>query len=145
MAFRFPLASVLRLREIHEQREERILTEILGRVARTREAIAGLDEQIAQTAVQREHNLLERMSGTELHVSYGTVEMLKQRKQTAESQLRQLEQQRDQQIKVYQAAHQARRVLTNMREDQHEAYLYEQARREQKEIDDLFIARMRAH
>ncbi len=143
MAFRFSLAAVLRLREIHEQREERLLTRILAQVTQTREAISNLDLQLAQAASRREAELRRRMTAIELHVAYGLSAMLKESKQLREQQLVQFEQQRDKQIAVYRRAHQGRELLTNMRQEQQEEFLTEQGRKEQKALDDLFIARMR--
>jgi hypothetical protein len=72
MAFRFPLASVLRLREIHEQREERLLTQILAQITQTREAIADTNLEITTSAAGREKALLDSaMSAAEIQASYG--------------------------------------------------------------------------
>jgi flagellar FliJ protein len=141
MAYRFPLAAVLRLREINEQREERLLTQILAQVTQAREAIAALDLQIAEAAARRETELLERTPAAQLHAAYGMSALLKERKQFTVDQLAQFEQLRDKQIKTYQAAHQAREVLSTMRKKQRDSFLAEQARHQQKALDDMFIAR----
>ncbi len=141
MAFRFSLAAVLRLREIHEQREERLLAQILAQVAQARETLASLDVQIAEAAVRRETDLLQRTPAAELHAAYGMSALLKERRQFTADQLAQFEQLRDKQIKTYQAAHQAREVLSTMREKQRDSFLAEQARHQQKALDDMFIAR----
>ncbi len=142
MGFRFPLAAVLRLREIHEQREERLLSQILAQIVQAREAIAAIDVQLAQAAARRETELRGSLAAADLHAAYGLVAMLKERRQFNEEQLAQFEQLRDKQIKVYRAAHQARELLSNMRKQQRESYLAEQNRQQQKVLDDTFIARM---
>jgi flagellar export protein FliJ len=141
MAYRFPLAAVLRLREIHEQREERLLTQILAQVTQAREAIVSLDRQIAEASARRETELLQRTPAAQLHAAYGMSALLKERKQFTADQLAQFEQLRDKQIKTYQAAHQAREVLSTMRQKQRDSFIAEQARHQQKALDDMFIAR----
>ncbi len=141
MAFRFPLAAVLRLREIHEQREERLLTQILTQMNQARETIVSLDEQIAGAAIAREAALRERMSVAELHAAYGMEALLKERRAFTEQQLAQFTVLRDKQIQVYQAAHRDREVLSKMWQQQKDAFAADLARREQKSLDDLFLSR----
>ena len=57
------------------------------------------------------------------------------------AQLHTVEQQRDVQRKVYQAAHRDREMLTEMQEKQKKLYEQMRVRDEQKKLDDLFIAR----
>ena len=52
-----------------------------------------------------------------------------------------LEEQRIQQMKVYQAAHRDHETLLNMAAEQRSAYELEQARAQQKFLDDIFIGR----
>ncbi len=141
MGFRFPLAAVLRLREIHEQREERLLSQILVQIAQAREAILAIDVEMVASAATREAQLLGRMSAAELHGAYGLAAMLKERRHFHEQQLGRFEALQEKQIKIYRAAHQDRELLSSMREEQQEAYLAEQGRQQQKSLDDLFIAR----
>lgn len=141
MAFRFPLAAVLRLREINEEREERLLTQILAQVTQTREALASLDRQMVEAAARRESELLQCIPAAQLHSAYGMSALLKERRQFTAEQLAQFEQLRDKQIKTYQAAHQARELLSTMRQKQRDSFIAEQARHQQKALDDMFIAR----
>jgi flagellar biosynthesis chaperone FliJ len=55
--------------------------------------------------------------------------------------LQQLHTQRIEQLAVYQAAHQDRQVLSELREQQQRAYVLDQNRQEQKMLDDIFLAR----
>ena len=142
MAFRFSLAAVLRLREIHEQREERALTETLAQVAHARELLLTLEEQMERAAGQREAGLQRQMSAAELQDAYGLAALLKEQRQVNQKRLVELEHARDEQIKIYQAAHRDREVLSKMQQQQRESFLLEQSRRQQKVLDDSFIARM---
>ena len=57
------------------------------------------------------------------------------------STLQALEKQRDKQLKLYQSAHRNHETLISMKRDQRNAYELEQARTQQKSLDDLFMAR----
>jgi hypothetical protein len=52
-----------------------------------------------------------------------------------------LEQQRQKQMKVYQAAHRDHETMINLFKQQRDAYEMEQARAQQKYLDDIFMAR----
>jgi flagellar FliJ protein len=141
MGFRFSLAVVLRLREIHEEREEQVLTQILARITQTREQLAAIQGQVAGAVLRREAQLSRQMSVAELHAAYALVQVLKARCGELVEEIRQLEQLRDKQILIYQAAHQNREVLSTMRAQQKESFRVEQGRREQTALDDIFMAR----
>jgi flagellar biosynthesis chaperone FliJ len=57
--------------------------------------------------------------------------------------LQKLMQQRDAQRKVYQSAHTGRQMLTDMSTQQRAEYDQEQARAQQKRLDDVFAARLK--
>jgi flagellar FliJ protein len=143
MRFRFPLAAVLRLREIAEEREERLLSEILRRIVQTREALDQLDAAMVVVAERRNSGLRASLSAAELQASYREVEALRAARQEHSEQLGKLEQLRLQQLAIYHAAHRGRRMLTEMRAEQRARFEATRAREEQKAADDLFLARHR--
>jgi flagellar biosynthesis chaperone FliJ len=55
--------------------------------------------------------------------------------------LQTLQQQRDAQMKRYQAAHNDHQVLLELQKQQKDEYEHEQERAQQKRLDDLFAAR----
>ncbi len=141
MAFRFPLASVLRVRESEEEREERSLQRIQHEMARVRRR---MDEQVA--AVARVD--ATRALALKQPVEAGTLQGLAMERQAAlatiaalRAELASLEQQRDEQMKLYQAAHRDRQMLTDMEAQQQSTYEQEQVRAQQKRIDDMFASR----
>jgi flagellar biosynthesis chaperone FliJ len=73
------------------------------------------------------------------------VMLWKQRRKDLEDQRKQLEQARDAQLRVYEAARRDREILTNMHDKQRAAYESDQTRREQKTLDDQTLARRRAN
>lgn len=141
MTFQFSLATVLRVRRILEEQEERLLQKILFEITQTREALANIDAEIAGSNVSRLEDVFKPLVGRNLHTSYGELQELKQNKYNFEDQLQKLEQLRDQQLKIYEKARRNREMLTDMRNEKRSAYESDLARLEQKALDDNFIAR----
>lgn len=141
MAFRFSLATVLRVRVIAEEREERMLQKILFEIAQLNEAVARTDAAMAELNSSRRTDLFKAVVGRHLHASYGGVEELRQRRIDLEAQLEKFEQLREIQVKAYEAARRDREMLTDMREERRGAYDVDVARNEQKTLDDNYIAR----
>jgi flagellar export protein FliJ len=141
MAFRFPLATVLRVRESIEQREERALQRLQLEIARARRQIEELSAQIANAHLAREEALRHPIPAGHLHTMLWDAQAAVEKKKTLLHALHTLEQQRDQQMKLYQAAHRDREMLTDMQDQQLSAYQQEQSRTQQKHLDDIFIAR----
>jgi flagellar export protein FliJ len=141
MAFRFPLATVLQLRESIEEREERALQKIQAEIVLVENQIEALTARIANAHRERERALLQPMPAAHLHAMLGDAHAAAEKRKALLDALRILDQQRDQQMQVYQAAHRDRETLTNMSDEQRELYEQEQARTQQKNLDDIFIAR----
>jgi flagellar export protein FliJ len=145
MGFQFSLATVLRLREIAEEREERLLGQILQQIAQCRQMIADLQGQRTKLAAIRENKLKELISAADLQITDGEMRLVESRQASREEQLMKLEEMRLQQVKVYELAHQARELLSGMREEQLEAFRRERTRLEQNAMDDNFISRRKRH
>ena len=141
MAFRFSLATVLRVREIAEEREERLLTQILGQIAKTRQELHDLKAQVDMLLRRSEGELARSISAAQMHITYGQMRALELMQKDVAEQLGKLEALRDQQMKNYAAARRNREVLSELREGQEERFHYEQSRQEQALMDDNFAAR----
>jgi flagellar export protein FliJ len=141
MGFQFSLATVLRLREIAEQREERLLTQILVQINSTRQSLDELKTQVNALLRRREQELQERTPAAQLHVNYAQMRALEAMQKDVTDQLAQLETLRLQQVKIYDAARCARELVAAVREQQFERFIYERARQEQMMMDDMFISR----
>ncbi len=141
MSFQFSLAAVLRVRGIVEEKEERILQQILSELARTREALALTEARIAEADEAHRANVFKAYLGRNIHAFYGEINGLKQSRKELEEKIGKLEQLRARQVVVYEAARRNREMLTGMHEEQRSAYESDVARMEQKTIDDNFIAR----
>lgn len=137
MAFDFSLHSVLKVRTLVEEREERLLQLILQEVATTRHAIENTAQRLGEA---RQADSSRAFAATDLQARYAEVEQLRQARCDLESRLAKLEQLRDVQMAKYSAARREREMLTDMREQQREAYDQQQAKSEQSVLDDTFSA-----
>jgi flagellar export protein FliJ len=141
MAFRFPLESVLRVRESIERREERALKKIQMEIARVSNQMEELSAEIAKAQGERNEALQQPMPASHLQAMLSQAESAIAAREKLQVTLQGLEEQRKQQLKVYQAAHRDNETLIDMRNQQRSEYLREQTRMEQKYLDDLFVAR----
>jgi flagellar export protein FliJ len=141
MAFRFPLESVLRVRESIERREERALKKIQMEMARVSNQMEELSAGIARAQGERNEALQQPMPASHLQAMLSQTESAIAARDKLQVTLRGLEEQRKQQLKIYQAAHRDHETLIDMRNQQRSEYLREQTRLEQKYLDDLFVAR----
>jgi flagellar export protein FliJ len=141
MAFRFPLATVLRVRESVEKREERALQRIQLEIARLLRQIEELAAEIAKAHIARNAALQNPIAAINLQMMTWQMHAADDRKTGMLKGLAALEEKRDEQMKVYQAAHRDRETILNMEHEQKDAYEREQARAQQKYLDDIFIAR----
>ena len=141
MPFRFPLAAVLLVRKNAEQREERALKKIQLEMAHATRQLEELNAEIANVQDAREQAMQEPIPAVQLHAYLERAEVAAEEKKSLVNQIQILRQGLAQQMKVYQASHRDREALTDMLEKQQEAYDQEQAREQQKQLDDMFIAR----
>ena len=141
MGFRFPLETVLRLRQIAEQREERAVEEILRKMAQQRQQLTDLAAERKRIVQQCETVLRSKTSAAELLLLQGQTQAIKQSETNGRQQLAKFEEQRQAQMKVYETAHQNRELLSRMREQQVEQFDRVQVRKEQMQMDDAFSCR----
>ena len=141
MPFRYALATVLRVKESIEQREERALQKIKLEIARVARQIEDLNDAMAKAQVARELALRRTMPGGELQSMLWQMRAAGEMKKALLVTLHGLEELRLQQMKVYQAAHRDHETLINLFNEQRDLYEVEQARLKQKYLDDIFMAR----
>ncbi len=141
MAFKFSLSTLLRLKEIAADREERLIGQIQGQIAQTNQTLDDLKGRREREISRREINLQQSSSAAEIVSSYTHVSSLEAMQQTVQDQLAKLEVLRLQQMKVYELAYRNKELLAGIKEDQHEEFLYDRARREQMTMDDNFSSR----
>ncbi len=144
MPFRFPLQAVLHFRQSVEHQQELLLIAINQHVARVRQVIEQVDQQIESARLQQSRDLGTGITSAELCFEILCETAIYQRSCALQSDLARLEKLRDQQQKVYQLARQRREVLESLRDGQLRQYEREASRQEQQGLDDLFLLR-RAH
>ncbi len=143
MAFRFPLATVLRYRESLEKREEVELQKVQLEILQVRLQIQHMDQEIAGAQQSREAKLRETITAFQLQAMLDDVNAAVERKRKLQEELEKLELLRKERMKAYQAAHRSRQMLSDIRGRQQDAYELDAARRQQKALDDLFATRSR--
>ena len=141
MAFRFTLATVLRVRESIERREERALQRIQLEMARVARQIEELNEALKKAYEAREQALRHAMSAVELQTMLYQAQATVAAKNALLLTLQKLEEQRLKQMKVYQAAHRDHETMINLFNEQRDMYEVEQVRAQQKYLDDIFMGR----
>jgi len=142
MGFRFPLATVLRFRESVEKREELELQQVQVQIAQTQRAIDELTEQIAQAQLTREQAMLEPVPAVHLQAMVRATEAASEQKKALLHSLKALNKLRAERLQAYQTAHRGRRMLSDIRTRQQDAFEQERARQQQKFLDDIFVARL---
>jgi flagellar export protein FliJ len=140
MAFEFALSPVLWLREVVEEREERLLLRIVKEIAALDELIDGVDAELAAANATRRADLARPSNGAHLRAWYAHIEDLRHRRGDYEQKIKQLEELRDKQMQVYQTARRDRQMLDEMRYQERAAYENLAARHEQSTVDDSFGA-----
>ena len=140
MAFRFSLETVLRMRKIAEDREERLLSQILQQIAQCRQSLGELASRRANLVSERERALEAKISAAELIFLNAQTCVVESLQASGHQHLSDLDKLCAQQRKVYEAAHGKQRLLAIMREEQLDHFRAEQARAEQRQMDDRFSA-----
>jgi flagellar export protein FliJ len=141
MAFRFSLTSVLGVRESLERLEELALTRIQLEMARVRHEIEKTNADLAEAQRVREESMRKPIPAAQLQSMLQAADAAAERKAKLMESLVLLERQRGEQMRAYQAARRGRQVLSDLREQHLEAWEQEQARTQQKILDDIFASR----
>ena len=141
MAFRFSLATVLRVRVLHEEHEERELRNILLGMERTRQSALNIKGELDR--IRSAMGSTVSIYGRELHLSMQDVKQIEACLRELDQQMEKLEQLKEAQLGKYQSARRARELLEEICKKQHVAYVIEAAKKEQRVVDDTFLARRR--
>ena len=143
MAFEFSLATVLRVRDIVEQREERLLQRIQQQITQTSQALAETNADISRWNVRGTTELFSLSVGRDFQASYAALQQLKLSREELLGQLEKLKQLREIQLTLYRASRCEREMLTDMRDKKRAVYNSGMTRRAQSTLDDNFVARQR--
>jgi flagellar export protein FliJ len=141
MPFRFPLQAPLHFRQSLEHQQELRLRAANQQVARVSHALEQLDSRIHHTQNLSSQYLATGTTGAELSFLQATEAFLHGQRQELEHELLRCRHVRDQQERVFRQARRERETFENLRNQQLRAYQRDQARREQRSLDDLFLMR----
>lgn len=141
MAFRFSLATVLRVRVLREELEERELRNILLDMTRTSQSALHIKGELGR--VRSAMGSAAAVYGRELHLSMQDVKQIEACLRELEQQIEKLEQLKEVQLGRYQSARQARELLEEICKKQQADYVLDAAKKEQRVADDAFLARRR--
>lgn len=143
MAFRFALAAVLKYRESIEQREYLALERMQQEIAQMEKRLRECEQRQAAAITHREADLGRGTPSVHLQAAYEDELTLEKQRDKLRAQLQELKGNRQQRVKAYETARQKREVLHDLRARQLDAYRRDQAKREQKALDDAFLSRRR--
>ena len=141
MPFRFPLQSILHYRQSIEHQQELRLRAANQQVARVRHLIEQLNHRRNEMQAAQQERLNSGITSAELRFDLHWEGELLRHRGELEQQLIRLQQLRDQQRELFRSARQARETIENLREGQSLAYRTDETRREQRDLDDLFLLR----
>jgi len=141
MGFRFSLASVLGVRESVERREELALEQVQQEIITVQRAADQLSAEIENAHQARQDAMQDSVPACHLQTMLSEANAAMERKKALLKTLQSLEQRRDRQSRVYQAAHRARRMLSDMADRQKEAWEQDMGRAQQRFVDDMFGSR----
>jgi len=139
MAFRFVLAPLLRLRQSIERQRALALQEANLKVSRAQETLAQLERFLAGSAQSDSAALAAGRTAAELQFASVFRENLHRFRQELQSDVRKLELLRQQAAGEYHQAYREREVLETLRARQRRAYQQEQLRRQQQELDAVYL------
>ena len=142
MPFRFSLETVLRVRKSFERLEHLRLVALGAIVAHVRRELESHDRESANASLQSQRGLLAGAVAAELQFETVRRAIRMQQRVILESNLLELDRRYRKQQLVLLGAQRKREILENLRSRKLAAYQREQARREQQQIDELFLARL---
>lgn len=143
MAFRFTLAAVLKYRENLEQREYLALGRVHQEIAQVELEIQQCEEWRSAAVRRRETETALGIASVHLQDAYERERSLENQRDELEVKKRELKVKRQQCLKAYELARQKREVLEELRSQQLDAYVLDQSRRQQRQVDDLFLSRLK--
>ena len=141
MAFRFTLEPVLRLRASYERVERLRLLQIAAAVVQVQTEIAAAirDSDAARKSLRE--RLASGTSSAEIQFEAACETVRANYRRLLEARLASLRKKHEAQTIAYRRARQKREILENLRERQWQEFRREEARREQRALDELYLLR----
>jgi flagellar export protein FliJ len=144
MAFRFTLATVLRVRENIEHTEALRLEKCYADLAKVQGMLWEAEQNIARATQAKQEELARGVIAVELQSAMEEESRWKQRSAELLQQLREAQTRLREQIAAYSKARRSRDVLEELRIQQFAVYRREQDKSEQRERDETFLLRRKS-
>jgi flagellar export protein FliJ len=141
MAFHFPLQAVFHFRQSVEHQQELRLRTANQQVVRVRHVLDQIDDRIRRTQVRASHELRVGTTSAEVRLALSSEASLRQQRLDTEHELARWQNLRDRQQIIFQQARLERETFESLRDHQLWEYQRDAARREQRQVDDLFLSR----
>ena len=141
MAFYFSLEAILRLRRGQERMERLKLEAIASEQAQARRQLEIMTEQFFESRRRFQQQMGVEKFGSELQFEDARSDRVAAARRALDLRISELEQQRLKQVEAYTKARQGREILENLRSRKFEVYRQMRSRREQQDLDDLFLMR----
>jgi flagellar export protein FliJ len=141
MVFQFSLETVYRLRKSLERQEEQRLSQVSHDVARARLRLKQLDFEFAETQRQWRAELATANLAPALHFGVVCEASYSLARKAAFTELNAAIERRAEQLQRYRQARQKREILASLRAQYFEKYQLEFARRQQQQMDELYLLR----
>jgi len=141
MAFRFPFQSVFHFHQSLEHQQELRLRVANQQVARAHHLIEQLDQRLRRMQECQSREIGAGTTAAEFRFSLLSEAALRQQRQTLECELLRLQKVRDEQRRMFDEVRRERAMFESLRDRQLREYQRDQARRSQRQMDDLFLLR----
>jgi flagellar biosynthesis chaperone FliJ len=141
MAFHFTLEVVLRLRRSQERAERLKLEAIISEKEQARARLREVMEGSFELHRQFQQRLSRGMAGSEVQMETERETNVNSVCNVLRTRILEIEQRRVAQVQVFFRVRQSRELLENLRRDKWNDFRMEQGRREQQELNDLFLMR----
>jgi flagellar export protein FliJ len=141
MSFHFPLQAVFHYRQSVEHQQELRLRAANQQVARMRHLLDQFDARLAELRSHQIQRLQTGVTSAELRFGVLSEAALQAQRGQVTAELARLQNLRDQQQRIFQHARREREILESLRERQLHEYNVSASRRQQRQMDDLFLLR----
>lgn len=141
MAFRFPLATVLALRQQKEEAEERVLASLAMQRQQLRDTLQRVEAELQQWTQARVRDVGAASTAAQYNMIYARLQLLAQSRVQLKGALVSMEERWRAQQQVYLGARTEREMLSSLKQQQEAAFHVAQDKNEQRRLDDLFAAR----
>lgn len=144
MPFHFSLQVLLRLRESRERLERLRLEALAVKILHLRNELNAVAEDSRKNRAALANMLTEGLAGSQLHFAVLCEDGRRLFCEMMERQITELIKQHRTQQKIYENARQQREILESLRRRKLEIYRTEEARRLQREADEMYLVRLAA-